>query len=104
MLQQPRSLLFHELANHVAENGPNSIESLVGGTDVVQPVVVQQDLLNNEDGNSLAELGASLHDSETEGNYLGSQEEVDNLGGVILDQSADDTEAGEPEVLERSRL
>lgn len=64
MLQQSRSLLFHELADHVAENSPDSIESLICGTDIVQTVIIQQNLLNNEDSNGLAKLRPSLHDAE----------------------------------------
>lgn len=35
MLQQPRSLLFHQLADHVAEDGPDGVESLVSSADII---------------------------------------------------------------------
>lgn len=104
MLQQSRCLLFHKLANHVAKDRAHSIEPLISGTYVVQSVVIKQDLLDDEDGNGLAQLRAGLHNSKTEGDDLGRQEEVDDFGGVVLDQGANDTETGEPKILERTRL
>ena len=104
MLQQSGGLLLNELGHHVAQDGPDCVESLVGGADVVQAVVVQQDLLDNEDGNGLAELRAGLHDAEAQGDDLGGQQEVDDLGRVVLDQSADHTQGSEAEVFEGSRL
>ena len=90
MLEQPSRLLLNQLRHNVAEDGPDSVEALIRGTDVVEPVVVKQNLLNDEDRHSLAELAARLHDPEAEGNDLGREEEVDNLARVVLDQSADD--------------
>lgn len=104
MLQQTSGLLLHQLADHVAEHGADSVKALVRGTDVVEPVVVQQDLLHDEDGNGLGQLGACLHDAQAEGNDLGGQEEVDDLGRIVLDESTDDTQTRKPEVLEWARL
>ena len=42
--------------DHVAEDGPNGIESLVGLADVGQADVIEEDLLDNEDGHGFAEL------------------------------------------------
>lgn len=64
MLQQSRSLLFYQLTDHIAKNCPDSVEPLIGSTDIVQTVVIQQNLLNNEDGDSLTELRTGLHDAE----------------------------------------
>ena len=72
-------LLLHKLRNHVAEDSSDSIETLVCSTNVVQPVVIKKDLLHDEDRNSLAKLGAGLHDAEAQWNNLGSEEEVDNV-------------------------
>lgn len=58
--------------------------------------------MNDEDGDGLAELRARLHYAQTERNDLGSEQKVDDLGRVVLDQGTDDTEAGEAEVLERA--
>lgn len=104
MLQQPSSLLLDQLAHHVGEDGSDGVESLIGGADVVQAIVVKKDLLHDEDSNGLTELGARLHDAQTERNDLGGQQEVDDLGRVVLDKGANDTEAGEAEVLERARF
>lgn len=79
MLQQPGRLLLDQLAHHVAKDGADSVESLIGGADVVQAIVVKQDLLHNEDGDSLTELRARLHDAQTERDDLGGQQEVDDL-------------------------
>jgi hypothetical protein len=56
MLEKPNGLLFHELINHVAQNRSDSIEPLISLADVGKAYIVEQNLLNNEDGNSLAEL------------------------------------------------
>ncbi len=54
MLEQPSRLLLDELGDHVAQDGAHGVEALVGGADVVQTVVVEQDLLDDEDGDGLA--------------------------------------------------
>lgn len=79
MLEQPRGLLLNELSYHVTENSSYSIESLVSSANVVETMVIEKDLLDNEDSHSLAELGASLHDSETERDDLCSQKKVDHI-------------------------
>lgn len=79
MLQQPGRLLLDQLAHHVAKDGADSVESLIGGADVVQAVVVKKDLLHDEDGDGLTELRTRLHDAKTERNDLGGQQEVDDL-------------------------
>ena len=56
MLEQSCSLLLNELRNHVAEDCTNSIESLICGANIVQPMIIKEDLLHNEDCDSLAEL------------------------------------------------
>lgn len=104
MLEKPSCLLFHKLCNHVTEDSANSVETLVGSADVVQTVIIQQDLLNYEDGHSLAELRSGLHDAEAEGDDLGGQEKVDDFGRIILDKGTNDAEAGQSQVLERPRL
>lgn len=42
--------------DHVAEDCADGIESLVGLADVGQADVVEEDLLDNENGNGLAQL------------------------------------------------
>lgn len=84
MLQQPHRLTLHQLIHHVAQHRPNGIEPLVRLADVGQSQVVQQDLLNDEDGDGFGEFRASLHDSEAERDDFGGEEEVDDVGVVVL--------------------
>jgi hypothetical protein len=65
VLQEPSGLLFDELVHHVAQNSPNSIEALVGRANVVQSMVIKKDLLHDENGDSLAQFGAGLHDGHS---------------------------------------
>jgi hypothetical protein len=91
VLQQTDSLLLDELIDHVAKNCADSIKALVGLTDVRQANIIKQDLLHDKNCNGLAEFGAGLHDTKTERDDFGRQEEVDDLGRVVLDKRADDT-------------
>lgn len=104
MLQEPDGLLVNELSDHITKNSANSVESLVGLADVLQSHVIEQDLLNDEDSNSLAEFRSSLHDTEAERDDLCGEEEVDDFCRVILDQSADDTKRRQAKVFKGSRL
>jgi hypothetical protein len=64
MLQQPHRLLVNQLSNHITEYSTDGVEALVSLADVLQAHVIEQDLLNDEDSNGLAELRSSLHDTE----------------------------------------
>lgn len=64
MLQKAHRLLVDQLSNHVAQHRSDGIEALVSLANVLQAHVVKQDLLDDEDGNCLAELRTSLHDTE----------------------------------------
>lgn len=79
MLQEPGSLLFHKLVNHVAQDSPNSIETLVGSADVVQSMVVKKDLLHDKDGNSFAQFGTGLHYAQAEWDNFCCKKEVDDI-------------------------
>lgn len=92
MLEKARRLLFDELSHHVAEDSANSIEAFVGRANVIEPIVVQQDLLDNKDGHSLAKLRASLHNPQAERNDLSCEEEVDDFRRVILHECSDNAE------------
>ena len=81
-----------------------SVEPVVSLADVVEASLVQENLLKDEGGDGLAELGAALHDPQTQRDDLRGQEEVDHLLLVRLDQGADHAEGGEPQVLEGPRL
>jgi hypothetical protein len=102
MLEQANSLLLHKLIDHVTEDGANSVETLIGLANVCETDIVKENLLNDEDSDSLAKLGTSLHDTQAQRNDLGGQEEVDNLGGVVLDECSNDAKGGESKVLEWS--
>ena len=94
MLEKADSLLLHKLVHHVTENRANGIESLVSLADVGEANVIQEDLLDNEDGNRLAQLRSGLHDTEAERDDFGGEKKIDDLGGVIFDQGTNDTERG----------
>jgi hypothetical protein len=91
MLQQTDSLLLDELVDHVAKDGADGVKAFVGLADVRQADIIQQDLLHDKDRDGLAEFGAGLHDTKTEWDDFGCQEEIDDLGGVILDKCTNDT-------------
>ncbi len=84
VLEQPDCLRLDELVDHVAENGPDGEEALVGMANISQPSFVEQDFLDNEDGNRLGEFGASLHDAEAERDDLCRKEEMYDCVVVVL--------------------
>jgi hypothetical protein len=96
--------LLDQLVDHVAKNGANSIETLIGLANVRKPNVVQQDLLYDEDGYSLTEFRSGLHDAQAKGNDLSGQEEVDDFRRIVFDERANNAERCKTEVLEWSRL
>lgn len=104
MFEEPSGLLLDELRNHIAEDGADSVEALISGTDVVKTIVIEQNLLDDENSNRLAELRPGLHDSKAEGNDLGREEEVDDLGRIVFDKRTDDPQRSKPEVFKRARL
>ena len=57
-------LLLNKLGDYIAEHRGYSVETLVCGADEVQRIIIQENLLDNEDGDSLAELRARLHASK----------------------------------------
>jgi hypothetical protein len=67
-------------------------------------VVIKKDLLHDEYGHSFAKLGASFHDSQAQRDDFRCKEKVDDIGGIILDKSTDDTEGGQSQIFERSGL
>lgn len=101
VLQQSDRTGLLDAADHVAEYGSDCVEALICLADVSEADIVEEDLLYNEDGHSLAELGARLHDAKAEGDDLRRKKECDDLRVVrLLDQRADDTQRGEPKVFE----
>lgn len=104
MLQQPHSLLLNKLVDHVAQNGSHGIKPLISLTDVLKAKIVEEDLLNDENGHGLAQFAASLHDTETKRDDFGGEEKVDDFAAIVLDKGANDAERGETEVFEGSGL
>ena len=104
MLEEPNSLLLNQLGDHIAQNGSNSVESLISGTNVGKSDIIKQDLLHNEDGHSFAQLGACLHDTQAKRDDFGGQQEINDIRRVILHQRTDHTEGGQAQVLERARF
>ena len=56
--------------DHVVENGRDGKEPLSCLAEMRQAIIIEKNLLNDECGNGLTELGTALHDAQTEGNYL----------------------------------
>ena len=104
VLQQPLTRFLAQLDDHLAQDHGHMGEPVVGLADVIQPSLVQQDLLQDEGGHSLAQLRAALHDPQTERDDLRGEEEVDHLLLVRLHEGPDDPERGETEVLEGTSL
>lgn len=80
MLQQSRRLLFYELRDHVAEHRSHSVKPLICSAYVVETMIVEKNLLHDEYSNCLAQFRSSLHDTKAEGDNLGGEEKVDDLG------------------------
>ena len=104
MLEKSYGLLFDKLVHHIAQDGSNGIEALVGLADVCKTNVIQQDLLDNEDGNGFTELGTRLHDAQAQRDDFGCQEEIDDLGRIILDESANDTKRRQTKIFKWTGL
>jgi hypothetical protein len=102
MLKEAHGLLLDKRSDHIREHSSDSVEALIGLADVSQSHIVEEDLLNDKDGNSLGELRSRLHDSQTERDDFGGKQEVDDFAGVILNKRADDTEGGKAQVFERA--
>lgn len=102
MLQKADRLLLHQLRHHVAEYSADGVEPLIGMAYVAKAGIVQKYLLNDENGDRLAELRAGLHDPKTERYNLRGQQEIDDLGGIILDQRANDTQRRQAQILKRA--
>ena len=84
MLQETHRLSLNELIDHVAEYGADGVEAFVRVADVGQASLVEQYLLDDEDGDGLGQLRACLHDAQTQWNDLRGQEEVDDGSVVVL--------------------
>ena len=104
MLEQSDGLLIDKLDDHVAEYSADGIESFIRLAYIVESLVIEEDLLDDKDSNSLAELRACLHDAKAQRDDLSSEQEVDNLSRIILDKSADNTKRSQAQVFEGAGL
>lgn len=104
MLEQANRLLLHQLLHHITEDGAYGVEALVRLTDIVEAHVVEENFLDNENGYSLTELTASLHDAQAQRDDLRGKKEVDDIRRVVLNERANDTEGSEAQIFERARL
>jgi hypothetical protein len=124
VLEKPDCLRLDKLVDHVTEHSSNSVEPLICMANVCQTGFIQQNLLDNENGDSFRQLGASFHNAKTERNDLCRKKEVDD--GVIvvllgngthskrgatswrelqhLDESTDDSKRSESQIFKRSSL
>lgn len=84
MLQKSDSLSFNQLIDHVAQHCSNSVEAFIGVADIGQASLIQEDLLNDEDGDSFRQFGSGLHDAKAEGYYFSGQQEVNNGAVIVL--------------------
>ena len=53
MLQQPNRLLLYQLGDHVTKHGADRIKALICLADVRQSHIVEQNLLDDKDGDRL---------------------------------------------------
>lgn len=56
MLQKPDCLRIDQIVHHRTQDGAHGVESLVCLTDVRQAEIIEQDLLNDEDGDCFGEF------------------------------------------------
>lgn len=92
-MQSPTKTFTHQ-------NDGDMGEAIVSLADVREPAVVQENLLENEGGDGLGQLRAAFHNSQAERNNLSRQQEGDDFLFVCFHERADDSQAGETEVLE----
>lgn len=48
--------MLNKLSDHVTENSPDGVEPFICSADVIEPTVIEEDLLHDEDGHRLAEF------------------------------------------------
>jgi hypothetical protein len=92
VLEKSDRLRLDELVDHVAKDGADGEEALIGVTDIGEPGFVEKYLLHDEDCNRLGEFRTCLHDAETEGDDLGGEKKVYHRVVVILLKRAEEGE------------
>lgn len=79
VFEQAHRLTVDDLRHHVVEHSANGVEALIRLADVGKTHVVQQDFLDNEDGDSLAQLAACLHDAQAKRDDLSREQKGDHI-------------------------
>lgn len=77
-----------QLGHHAGQHEADCVEPLRSGTHVGQAGLVEQDLLYDEGGHGLRQLGPRLHYPQTERNDLRLQQEVDYVAIIHLQHSS----------------
>ena len=66
VFQQANRRLFSQHCHHPTQHRPHRVTPFCGGTDVTQPYLVAEDLLNNERRHGLGQLRPELHRPQAE--------------------------------------
>ena len=76
VLEQPHTRRFHHFGDHAGQDRAHRVEALCCSAHVVEPSLIQENLLYNERRHGLGQLRASVHDSQAQGNDFRRQEEI----------------------------
>lgn len=82
MLEKPDSLCFHQLVDHVTQHSTDSVETLICVAYVGQASLVQEDLLDDKDGDGLGQLRTRFHNPEAKRNDFSGEQEMYN--GIVI--------------------
>lgn len=85
-------LILNLRDHHVIEHRRYGIKPLGGLAQVIQSGVVEENLLNDECGDGLAELGTPFHDPKAQRYYLSLQQEADDFCVVYFHEGADNAQ------------
>lgn len=96
--------MLDKLCDHVAQNRPHGVKSLVSSTNICKAYIVEQDFLYNEDSHRLAQFRSGFHDTEAKGNDLRGKKEVDDIRGVVFHQGTDHAQGSKTEIFKWARL
>lgn len=105
MLEEAYGLCMREIVDHETENVDDGMEPFIGVTYICETDLVEQNFLHDENRDRLRQLGAVLHDPQTERNDLCREEKVDDLSiiGLVdrltprgLDEGTDNSQGRQP--------
>lgn len=100
VLQKSLRRLRQLVLDHEVQNVGHCEVAFRLHAQVLEAFFVHEDLLDDERGHGLRELGPPLHNAQTQWNDLSFDQKVDDSGIVNLDQGADHAKRRQPEVLE----